>query len=190
MKQIDSIKYFEQDSKTKVINIYLEGISRPVEFIKAIKKSKKPIIILKAGRSEKSKKTIQSHTGSLAGDEKILDTLLEEAGAIIVYSLGELFDTVQLLTKFQNVSRFGTAIITNAGGLGVLTVDASVEANLKLAKIENKAVQQLAKILPTASSVHNPIDILGDADTVRYRETLQIVIKEKTISSIIVLISP
>jgi acyl-CoA synthetase (NDP forming) len=94
------------------------------------------------------------------------------------------------LTKFQNVSRFGTAIITNAGGLGVLTVDASVEANLKLAKIENKAVQQLAKILPTASSVHNPIDILGDADTVRYRETLQIVIKEKTISSIIVLISP
>jgi len=190
LDEVDAIKYFEQDSKTKVISLYLEGISRPVEFIKAIKKSNKPIIILKAGRSEKSKKTIQSHTGSLAGDEKIIDTLLEEAGAIIVYSLGELFDTVQLFTKFQNVSRFGTAIITNAGGLGVLAVDASVESNLKLAKIENKAVQQLAKILPNAASTHNPIDILGDADTVRYRETLQIIIKEKTISSIIVLISP
>ncbi|MEX0597325.1 MAG: acetate--CoA ligase family protein, partial [Candidatus Paceibacterota bacterium] len=188
--EVDTIKYLEKDSKTKVISLYLEGIARPIEFIKAIKISKKPIIILKAGRSEKSKKTIQSHTGSLAGDEKIIDTLLEEAGAIIVYSLEDLFDTVQLFSRFQNVSRFGTAIVTNAGGLGVLSVDASVESNLKLAQIEPKATQQLAKLLPSAASSHNPIDILGDADAMRYRETLQVLVKEKSVGSVIVLISP
>jgi len=190
LDEVDGIEYFEHDAKTKVISLYLEGISRPLEFIKAIKNSKKPIIILKAGRSEKSKKTIQSHTGSLAGDEVIIDTLLQEAGAIIVYSLEELFDTVHLLSRFQSVSRFGTAIITNAGGLGVLSVDASVEYNLRLASIEPKAVQQLGQVLPAAASRHNPVDILGDADAMRYRETLQILVKEKLVGSLIVLISP
>jgi acetyltransferase len=190
LDEVDIIKYLQKDSKTKVICLYLEGIARPVEFIKAIKKSNKPIIILKSGRSVRSKKTIQTHTGSLAGDELIIDTLLEEAGAIVVYSLEQLFDTVQLFSKFQNVSRFGTAIVTNAGGLGVLSVDASEKYNLKLAKIEPKAIQQLAKKLPAAASLLNPIDILGDADMIRYREALQVLIKEKSISSIIVLLTP
>ncbi|MGA1050380.1 MAG: acetate--CoA ligase family protein [Minisyncoccia bacterium] len=190
LDEVDSIEYLDKDAKTKVISLYLEGIARPVEFIKAIKHSKKPIIILKAGRSEKSKKTIQSHTGSLAGDEVIIDTLLQEAGAIIVYSLEELFDTVQLFSRFQSVSRFGTAIVTNAGGLGVISVDASVEYNLKLANIEPKAIQQLKQVLPAAASRHNPVDILGDADAMRYRETLQILVKEKLVGSLIVLISP
>jgi acetyl coenzyme A synthetase (ADP forming)-like protein len=190
LDEVDSIEYLEKDSKTKVISLYLEGIARPIEFIKAIKNSNKPIIILKAGRSEKAKKTIQSHTGSLAGDEVIIDTLLKEAGAIIVYSLEELFDTVQLFSRFQNVSRFGTSILTNAGGLGVLSVDASSEYNLKLAGLETKAIQQLEQVLPSASSIHNPVDILGDADSVRYREALQILIREKSVGSVIVLISP
>lgn len=190
LDEVDAIEYFEKDTKTKVISLYLEGISRPFKFIKAIKKSQKPIIILKSGRSEMSKKTIQSHTGSMAGNEVIIDTLLEEAGAIIVYSLEQLFDTVQIFSKFQNVARFGTAIVTNAGGLGVLSVDASVELSLKLAKIEPKAIQQLEKVLPSAASTQNPIDILGDADAIRYRETLQILVKEKSVSSIIVFISP
>jgi len=190
LDEVDVIKYFEKDNKTKVISLYLEGIARPVEFIKAIKNSSKPIIILKSGRSSKAKKTIQSHTGSMAGDEVIIDTLLEEAGAIIVYSLEHLFDTIQLFSKFQNVSRFGAAIVTNAGGLGVLSVDASDQYNLKLAKIEPKAIQQLEKVLPSSASTNNPVDILGDADAIRYRETLQILIKEKSISSIIVLITP
>jgi acetyl coenzyme A synthetase (ADP forming)-like protein len=188
--EVDAIKYFEQDSKTKVISLYLEGIARPIEFIQAIKNSTKPIIILKAGRSDKAKKTIQSHTGSLAGDEIITDTLLQEAGAIVVYSLEELFDTVQLFSRFQSISRFGTAVITNAGGLGVLSVDASSQYNLKLANLEIKAIQQLEQVLPSAASTHNPVDILGDADALRYRETLQILVKEKSVGSILVLISP
>jgi len=188
--EVDAIEYFEQDSKTKVISLYLEGIARPIEFIKAIKSSSKPIIILKAGRSEKAKKTIQSHTGSLAGDEVIIDTLLQEAGAIIVYSLEELFDSVQLFSRFQSISRFGTAIVTNAGGLGVLSVDASSQYNLKLANLELKAVQQLEQVLPSAASTNNPVDILGDADALRYRETLQVLVKEKTVGSLLVLISP
>ena len=190
LDEVDSIEYLDKDAKTKVISLYLEGISRPIEFIKAIKNSNKPIIILKAGRSEKAKKTIQSHTGSLAGDEVIIDTLLQEAGAIIIYSLEELFDTVQLFSRFQNVSRFGTAIVTNAGGLGVISVDASVEYNLKLANIEPKAIQQLKQVLPAAASKNNPVDILGDADAMRYRETLQILVKEKLVGSLIILISP
>lgn len=190
LDEVDAIQYFEKDSKTKVISLYLEGIARPIDFIKAIKKSTKPIIILKAGRSEKAKKTIQSHTGSLAGDEVIIDTLLQEAGAIIVYSLEELFDTVQLFTRFQNISRFGTAIVTNAGGLGVLSVDASSKYNLKLANIEPKATQYLEKYLPAAASSLNPVDILGDANAIRYRETLQVLVKEKSVGSLIVLISP
>ena len=190
LDEVDAIKYFEKDDKTKVISLYLEGMSRPVEFIKAIKNSNKPIIILKSGRSERSKKTIQSHTGSMAGDGVIIETIMEEAGAIMVYSLEQFFDTVQIFSKFQSVSRFGTAIVTNAGGLGVLSVDASVEFALKLAKIEPKAIQQLEKVLPSAASTQNPVDILGDADSLRYRETLQILVKEKSVSSIIVLISP
>lgn len=190
LDEVDAVEYLDKDFKTKVISLYLEGISRPVEFIKAIKKSKKPIIILKSGRSDKSKKTIQSHTGSLAGDEIIIDTILKEAGAIVVYSLEELFDTMQLFSSFQNVSRFGSAIVTNAGGVGVLSVDSSSEHHLKLASIEIKAIQKLEKLLPAAASKHNPVDILGDADAIRYRETLQVLVKEKSIGSILVLITP
>lgn len=190
INEVEIIQYLEKDIKTEVISLYLEGIAQPQEFIYTIKNAKKPIIILKAGKSAKAKKTIQSHTGSLAGDEIVIETLLQEAGAIIVYTLEELFDTVQLFSRFKHVSRHGLAIVTNAGGLGVLSMDAVSVHNVKLTKIEPKAVSRLQNILPPAASTVNPVDILGDADDMRYRETLQVLVKEKSVGAIIILITP
>lgn len=190
INEVDCIRYLENDPKTQVISLYLEGIAQPKEFIQAIHSSKKPIIILKAGKSQKARKTIQSHTGSLAGDAVITDTLLHEAGAIVVNSFDELFDTMRLFSVFQTVSRHGLAIITNAGGMGVLSVDAAENYNINLATIESKALVQLQKVLPSAANCNNPIDVLGDSDDMRYRETLQVIIKEKSVGAVMIIITP
>ncbi len=195
MDELKLIKYFAQDEKTSVILIYSEEMTNAPEFIKTVNSlnqssNPKPIIVLKSGRSEEGAKAIASHTGSLAGGDALYQAMFDQAGVIRADSIQELFDLAQVFARneFQAVSN--TAIITNAGGPGVLTTDAVIASGLKLAKISPETEKKLTEFLPPAASSKNPVDVLGDAKADRYRFVLEVLVNDDQVDSIIVLLTP
>ncbi len=188
--ETDLVRFFADDAKTEVIALYLEGIKRPKEFIQTLQKVDKPVVILKGGRSVYAKKAISSHTGSIAGEDVVINTLLSEVRALRVYSLDEFFNSLYLLSTHRQVSRGNVGVITNAGGMGVLTADALSEKGMELADISSRAQEAMMQSLPPASSVKNPVDVLGDADELRYQVAIDALLKEKNITSILVILTP
>ena len=176
LDEIELMEYLASDEETKVIALYLEGIKDGQKFIQAAKKvsPKKPIIVLKAGRTKKSQKAITSHTGSLAGSDEIMDVAFKKAGVIRAESLEDFFILITLMSNFKNSVSKECAIITNAGGPGVLTTDAFANKNIKLKEFSEKTKEKLRSFLPNESSVENPIDLLGDAGTERYQKALEL----------------
>ena len=185
------LEYLENDEKTKVIGMYLEGIKDGEKFkeiANRISKSK-PVVILKAGKSEKSQKAISSHTGALAGSEEIIKALFKKTGIIQADSLDEFLSIIRLISVVNPPSSGKTGVITNAGGPGVLATDAFSGKNITLAEISENTKNKLRKFLPKESSVENPIDLLGDAQEDRYEKTLEVIDKEN-IGSIIAILTP
>jgi len=176
LDEVDLMEYLEKDEETKVIALYLEGIKDGQKFIQIAKRvsQKKPIIVLKAGRSEKSQQAIASHTGSLAGSDEIMDVAFEKAGITRAESLEDFFILITLFSNFKNLVSENCAIITNAGGPGVLATDAFKNKKIKLTEISAENKEKLKGFLPSESSVENPIDLLGDADEERYQKTLEL----------------
>lgn len=189
------IKYLAEDKQTKVIAIYVEELKNAYQLIHNVRHinqgpNPKPIIVLKSGRTEEGAGAIASHTGSLAGGDNAYQALFDQSGMIRANSIKELFDLVQVFSKNELCPVDNVAIITNAGGPGVLTTDAAVSAGLKLAELSVKTIKELQKVLPPACSTHNPIDVLGDAQSERYRQTLKIVEQDPQVDSILVLLTP
>lgn len=174
------IEYLGEDENTKVIAMYLEGIENGKDFIEVARKvsQKKPIVVLKAGRSEKAQKAIASHTGSLAGSDKIMDAAFEKAGVIRANNLEEFFGLIKLISNFELVDNPKTAIITNAGGPGVLTTDSFQDKELELVEFSDESKAKFRDFLPEESSVENPVDLLGDAKEDRYQKALEVLEKE------------
>jgi acetyl coenzyme A synthetase (ADP forming)-like protein len=185
------LEYLENDQETKVIGMYLEGIKDGVRFLKAAKKvsEKKPIVILKAGKTAKAQQAISSHTGALAGSDEIMDVAFASAGIIRANDLDDFFNLLGLIS-FADAPRNGAAaVITNAGGAGVLTTDAFKGKEIALAEFDEKTKKQLADQLPGESSVQNPVDLLGDAGEERYKNVLEL-LNKKEIGSIICVLTP
>ncbi|MCD6149884.1 acetate--CoA ligase family protein [bacterium] len=180
INETDLIKYFSGDESTKAIAVYIEGIKNGREFMKITEKvsAKKPIIILKAGKTEKARKAIVSHTGALAGSSEIINAVFEKAGILRADNLENFFDLIKLASNSSISKNKEAIIITNAGGPGVLTADAFGGKEIKLAKIGDKTKKELKSFLPDESSVENPIDLLGDAQEDRYKKTLKIASQE------------
>lgn len=180
LSEAELLEYLENDADTKVIALYLEGIKDGQKFIQTAQRvgKNKPVIVLKAGRSEKAQKAIASHTGSLAGSDEIMDIAFEKAGIIRAESLKDFFILITLLSNYEKFTNPDCAIITNAGGPGVLATDAFKNKNIKLKDFSSETKDELKSFLPTESSVENPIDVLGDADEERYRKTLEVLEKE------------
>lgn len=176
LDEVDLMEYLEKDEDTKVIALYLEGIKDGQKFIEIAKRvsQKKPIIVLKAGRSEKAQKAIASHTGSLAGSDEIMEAAFEKAGVVRAESLEDFFILITLFSNFKNSVSESCAIITNAGGPGVLATDAFKNKKIKLKELSLETKEKLKSFLPSESSVENPIDLLGDADEVRYQKALEL----------------
>ncbi|MCW1292417.1 MAG: acetate--CoA ligase family protein [Candidatus Rehaiarchaeum fermentans] len=174
--EADIMDYLREDEKTKAIVLYIEGITNGEKFLKSLKETtkKKPVVILKGGRSNETSSAVMSHTGSLAGNYKAYQLAFEEAGAIVVSNVDDLFNFMRDAAKFE-VKTNEVVIVTNSGGGGVITADHLYEAGLKRAEISEETVSALSKILPAESNLHNPIDMLGDASPERYKETLDIV---------------
>lgn len=178
--EAELMDYLENDEDTKVIAMYLEGISNGKKFIKIARRvsRKKPIVVLKAGKSEKSQKAISSHTGALAGSDEIMDAAFRKAGIIRANNLEEFFGFIKLASNFGSVTSPKTAIITNAGGPGVLATDSFHGKNLELVEFSEKTKNKFREFLPEESSVENPIDLLGDAREDRYQKVLEILDQE------------
>ncbi len=190
LSEAEMLAYLAKDEKTNVIALYLEGIAEPVEFIKAIKRSKKPVVVLKAGRSKQAQEAIASHTGSIAGESQLVSTLLSEAGAIEVTGFEEFFDVLTLFERYQTISRYDVGVVTNAGGVGVLSVDAAEDQQVELSKLQKKTIQDLRSFLPEAAAVENPVDVLGDAAWDRYQQSMLSMLSEKHVGSLLVLLTP
>jgi len=195
LTELDLIPYAASDKKTDVIISYLENVAGNGggnDFRKVIERTtiKKPVVILKAGISEKGIAAISSHTGSLAGSNQAVASLLKQSGVIRTNSLEDLFDYAEAFSLLKPPAGNRVAILTNAGGPGVMTTDAIEETRLDLANLQKETIEKLKKVLPPAANIHNPIDIVGDADAKRYKNALDIICKDKNVDSILVLLTP
>lgn len=193
--QIDEsqlLEYFEKDKSTKVIALYLEGIKDGEAFIETAKRVSKikPIVILKAGKTQKAQEAISSHTGALAGSDAIIDAVFEKTGIIRAENLEQFFDVVSLISMVDAPKNNRVAVLTNAGGVGVLATDAFDKKQIFLAEFSKVQSEILGRNLPEEASVHNPIDLLGDAKEDRYENILKILEKDESVGMILSILTP
>jgi acetyltransferase len=188
----DLIDYLGDDPETKSIVIYMESIGDARSFLSAAREVAlaKPIIVIKAGRTEAAAKAAASHTGSLAGSDEVLDAAFRRVGVLRVNSIAQLFDMAEVLAKQPRPRGSRLAIVTNAGGPGVLAADALIENHGQLASLSHETIEQLDAFLPAAWSHSNPIDILGDANPDRYAHTLAVTAKDPKIDGFLVILTP
>lgn len=192
VNEIELLQYLADDDETNVIICYLESISEDEDFVRTMRETalKKPIIILKSGSSSAGAEAASSHTGALAGSDLAFDTSFRQSGIIRVETMAELFDLGLAFSKAPLPRGDNVAIITNAGGGGVVTVDAMEKADLKLVQFDEETTAKLKKCVTEEGSAKNPIDVLGDAPVSRYKESLEIVLSQDEVDSLIVMVCP
>ncbi|TKG95506.1 CoA-binding protein [Puteibacter caeruleilacunae] len=194
ISEIDLLYYLAEDEKTKVILLYLEEVSKGKQLMLAardiIQRTGKPILVLKSGRTSEGASAAASHTGSLAGRDDICDAAFEQSGIIRCYDIEEMFNRAIALT-YQPAPRSNkVAIITNAGGPGVLTTDAAIMQGLSLASFNETTSQLLKKHLPATANTKNPIDVIGDARADRYNAALSAVFNDPDVAGVFVILTP
>ncbi|NGX39037.1 MAG: Succinyl-CoA ligase [ADP-forming] subunit alpha [Chlamydiae bacterium] len=188
----DLIDYLGNDPNTKSILIYMETIGEAKDFLSAAKEVvlNKPIIVIKAGRTEAAAKAAASHTGSLAGSDEVFDAAMRRVGVLRVDEIGDLFDMAEVLAKQPTPGGPNLAIITNAGGPAVLATDAASRYGAVIADLSKETIDALNEVLPEAWSHGNPVDLLGDASPERYAKAIEIVAKDPNVDGILTVLSP
>jgi acetyltransferase len=188
----DMIDYLGADPDVSSIMMYVENLTRFRNFMSAARAVSriKPIIALKAGRTRAGSRAASSHTGAMTGEDAIYDAAFKRAGVIRVQTFEELFDCAELLAKKPRVTSQGLAVITNAGGMGVMAVDAMSDHGIDPVKLSPQTLSALDGILPAHWSHANPIDILGDANPERYRKTVEICMAAPEVKALLVMLSP
>lgn len=192
ISEVDLLQAWRDDPNTKVILSYLEDIRDGSKFLKVAEEvsRKKPIVIIKSGGTAAGARAASSHTGSLAGSEEAYEAAFRRCGVLRANSLEELFD-LGLAFNSQPPPKGGrVAIVTNAGGPGIMASDACERTGLTLASLERKTIDFLKSYLPPAANFYNPIDILGDAKAERYRPALEAVLKDRNVDAVLVLLTP
>ena len=188
----DLIQYWAEDPRTDVILLYLESFGNPRKFSEIARRvgRTKPIVAVKAGRSKAGSRAAASHTGALASDDVVVDALFKHAGVIRTERLEEMFDVAALLSH-QPVPRGGrVAILTNAGGPGILAADACEANGLHVAPLSEHTRAELRSFLPAAASVNNPVDMLASAAPDHYRRALASILADEGIDSVITIFIP
>ncbi len=188
----DLIYYLGNDPHTQSIVIYMESIGNAKAFISAAREvaQTKPIIVIKAGRTEAAAKAAASHTGSLTGSDEVLEVAFRRSGVLRVNSISDLFSMTEVLGKQPRPKGPRLTILTNAGGPGVLATDQLIADGGELSEISAETVRKLDEILPPAWSHNNPIDILGDADPARYAKALEIAGNDPNSDGLLVILTP
>ncbi len=188
----DVIDALVEDEKTNVIVLYLEGIKYGKRFMDVASSAthKKPVVIIKSGRTRAGAKAVSSHTGTLAGSDAAYDSAFHQSGVIRAESIEEVFDYALAFSYQPIPSGDAIAIVTNAGGPGVLAADACESLGVTIATFEKRTIDALRSSLPPAAGIYNPVDVLGDATPDRYKSAIDAVIDDENVSGIIVLASP
>jgi len=192
INELDVIKAFGEDPDTKVIAGYLESIADGDEFVRQAERisQHKPILLIKSGGTPAGAKAASSHTGSLAGGEVAYESAFARAGIIRCNSIKEQFDYARVFADQPLPAGLSVAVITNAGGPGIMAADAIERRGLTFAKLADETASRLAAKLPPAANLHNPIDILGDALADRYEFALDIVLDDPNVDIMLILLTP
>lgn len=188
----DLIDYFGDDPNTQSILIYMESVDDARSFLSAARAvaMSKPIIVIKAGRSEAASRAASSHTGALTGSDEVFDAVLRRCGVLRVQSISDVFYMAEVLSKQPRPRGPRLAIVTNAGGPAVLATDALIAEGGELATLSNASQQALDDLLPPFWSHGNPIDVLGDADPERYACAVEIAIKDPGSDGLLTILAP
>lgn len=188
----DLIHHFGQDPETESIVIYMESVGDAAGFMQAARQVslRKPIVVIKVGRTVEAARAAASHTGAMTGSDDVLDAAFERAGVLRVDTIEELFDMAELLAKQTLPKGPNLAIVTNAGGPGALATDALVSKDARLAQLGAATLQELDAALPSHWSHGNPVDILGDADVVRYEKAFEAVLADSDVDGLLAILTP
>lgn len=182
----DILDYLSYDTNTDVIAMYIEGLKDGRKFLNAVKNCKKPVVVVKAGRTQVGAMAAQSHTGALAGSDAIYDSVFKQTNIIRAKDIIELFDIANALANqpLPNGDRVG--IVSNGGGLGILLADACVENGLKVPQFEDLTLKKLRNILPDMVKPRNPVDLVADATFYRYEAASIAVMEDRNVDALII----
>lgn len=188
----DLIDYLGQDAGTKSIILYIESLTDARSFMSAARAvaRKKPIIVYKAGRFPVSAAVAESHTGALTSEDAIYDAVFRRAGLARVYDIGNIFDITDLVGGKRMPLGKGIAIVTNAGGPGVMAADSLISMGGNLVTLSSDTISKLDEVLPDYWSHGNPIDVLGDAPPLRIKQATSMVLDDENIDAVLVILSP
>ena len=188
----DLIEYLGDDPHTHSIVLYMESIGDAHAFLSAAREvaMDKPIIVLKVGHTEAAAKAAASHTGALTGSDEVLNAAFRRCGVLRVHTISDLFDMAEILAKQPRPKGNRLSIVTNAGGPGAIATDALISGGGELSELAPETIQQLNQFLPAQWSHHNPIDILGDASSDRYAQTLEVVANDPNSDGLLVILTP
>ncbi len=192
VSEIDLLKAWTEDEDTKVILMYSEGLPNGEEFIKTAREVTRelPLVAIKSGVTESGSRAVSSHTGSLAGSEQAYQAAFRQAGVLRADDMAGLFDMALALGYQPPLQGDRIAIITNAGGPGILATDALEHRGMSLIDLDIETIQALEQYLPDAASAANPVDVLGDARADRYRFALQTVSQDPNVDGLLVVLTP
>ncbi|NND09130.1 MAG: CoA-binding protein [Saprospiraceae bacterium] len=194
ISEVDLMYYLMRDEKTKVVLLYLEEVSDGPALMKAAKDiielTSKPILIIKSGRTEEGASAAASHTGSLAGRDEICDAAFQQAGIIRCDHIEDMFNIATAFAYEPIPLSNRVAIITNAGGPGVLTTDTAIKEGLQLACFSKETTKVLKKALPNTANINNPVDVIGDATADRYETAMDAVFRDENVDGVFVILTP
>lgn len=192
VSETDLLQAWVHDNNSRVILIYSEGLPNGEEFIRVAREvtRQKPVIAIKSGVTQSGSRAVSSHTGSLAGSEQAYQAAFRQAGILRADSMEALFDMALAIGYQPDLKNDRIAILTNAGGPGILASDALERAGMTIGRLEVDTIRSLERYLPDSASAANPVDVLGDARADRYRYALETLIKDPNIDGLLVLLTP
>ena len=194
--ELDLLRYYHNDPDTDVVMIYMEELSRGAEeFITEVREmtsgtNPTHVIVIKSGFSDAGAKAAASHTGALAGSDALYDAIFIMSGILRCVSVNQLFDYAQAFAANKYPTGDKIAIITNAGGPGIIATDMSEQSGLKLAQFSEETINEFKKHLPVTANFHNPVDVIGDAAKDRYENTLTTVLADRGVDAVLIILTP
>jgi acetyltransferase len=190
--EVDLIEAWLEDEHVKVIGGYIEEVESGNELVKTYQNSdvKKPLILLKPGASEAAQSAISSHTGSLAGSMQTFQTAMQQSGIVQATRVNQMFNLMMAFSWAKLPKGNRVAVVTNAGGPGIIATDALVDAGLEMADISEQSKKEMEKVLPDTASLKNPVDLIGDALADRYQVPIDTLQKDENVDAILVILTP
>ena len=192
LNEVDFIWSAAQDPNTKVILCYIEDVAEGKRFLEVVREASKhkPVIILKSGTSSAGARAASSHTGALAGSDLAYDTAFRQCGVIRAENMSDLFDLAISFVNQPIPAGNRVAIVTNSGGPGIIATDSVERSGLRMARFSKQTIENMRDMLPAEANLYNPVDVLGDARTDRYRTALEAVLADENTDTALVLLSP